>query len=172
MKQQLRAPEAGQLDRAAAKARIAASQEGRVELREPTPVDLVWMEELRLHLRAPSTDITDLACISGLFDEYCRSWHDAPEGERWNPNHVITALGICLGDILVAQSPGSHWMLAVDTRITTVAVRNDLYRGTIFPVDAVARRWIACELGWMESFINATRVALHETISRGTTHDA
>ena len=51
-------------------------------------------------------------------------------------------------------------------------VRNDLYRGTIFPVDAVARRWIACELGWMESFIDSTRVALHETISRGTTRHA
>ncbi|PFG35215.1 DUF3806 domain-containing protein [Sanguibacter antarcticus] len=142
-----------------------------MELREPTPVDLVWMEELRLHLRSPGTDVTSLESVSTLFDTYCQSWHDAPEGARWNPNHVITALGICLGDILVAQSPGSHWMLAVDPRITSVAVRNDLYRGTIFPVDAVARRWIACELGWMSAFIDATRVALHEALSRGVQRD-
>lgn len=36
---------------------------------------------------------------------------------------------------------------------TTVAVRNDLHRSTIFPVDAVARRWISAETGWMVAFV-------------------
>ncbi|MBI9116021.1 DUF3806 domain-containing protein [Sanguibacter suaedae] len=166
MKLSARATLTGRIDTAAVRERTAIAEEGHVDLRTPSPVELVWMEELRVHLRAPGVDLTSVAAVSDLFDEYCAAWHAAPEGERWNPNYVITALGVALGDTLLARSPGAHWQVAVDARITTVAVRNDLCHSTVFPVDAVARRWISCELGWMDRFVEETTTSLHLSLAR------
>lgn len=138
-----------------------ASADGQVVLRDPTPVELVWMEELRIHLRAPDVDITTTADLSRLFDTYCTAWHQRADGERWNPDYVITALGVALGDVLVTRGRehcgGARWMVAAgQTGATTVAVRNDPFRRTIFPVDAVARRWITAETDWVAGFVEAT----------------
>ena len=136
-----------------------AREDGQVILRDPTPVELVWMEELRVHLRSPEVDLTCDRDLSQLFDTYCRTWHARADGERWDPNYVITALGIALGDVLVArgggQPGGARWMVAAGQPSTTVAVRNDLLRRTVFPVDAVARRWISAESRWVTAFVSS-----------------
>lgn len=143
-----------------------ARSDGQLALREPSPVELVWMEELRMHLRAPGVDITSVADLSALFDEYCLAWHRSVESQRWDPNYVITALGVTLGDVLVAQSGGTRWMVAAEQSSTTIALRNNLFRGTIFPVDAVARRWISAETRWMAGFVETMSVTLHRSLSR------
>ena len=150
-------------DRGASSSRSSlddARADGQVVLRDPTPVELVWLEELRVHLRAPEVDITSVEDLSRLFDTYCLTWHQRVVGERWDPNYVITALGVALGDVLVErgreQCGGARWMVAAGQPSTTVAVRNDLFRRTIFPVDAVARRWISAESGWIAAFVEAT----------------
>ena len=136
-----------------------ARADGQIILRDPSPVELVWMEELRIHLRAPEVDITCVQDLSQLFDTYCQTWHGRGDGERWDPNYVITALGVALGDVLVAQGGGqpggARWMVAAGQLSTTVAVRNDLFRRTVFPVDAVARRWISAENRWVAAFISS-----------------
>ena len=147
-----------------------ARADGQVVLRDPTPVELVWMEELRIHLRAPDVDVTSVCDLSGLFDTYCRTWHQRPAGERWDPNYVITALGVALGDVLVARGCGQpgdpRWMVAAGQQTTTVAVRTDRFRRTVFPVDAVARRWITSETGWVAGFISATDTSAHQVLER------
>lgn len=143
----------------------AARSDGQVILRDPTPVDLVWMEELRVHLRSPEVDVTSVHDISRLFDTYCLAWHAAGESERWDPNYVITALGVTLGDVLVVRTGGTRWMVAAGQSTQTVAIRNDLFRGTIFPVDAVARRWITGETGWMAPFVDSMSVTLNPSLT-------
>ena len=147
-----------------------ARADGQAALRDPTPVELVWMEELRIHLRAPDVDLTTITDLSRLFDTYCAAWHQRADGERWNPDYVITALGVALGDVLVehgrAQCGGARWMVADGHDSTTVAVRNDLLRRTLFPVDAVARRWISAETGWIAAFVEATSAPRRRLLSR------
>ena len=137
-----------------------ARADGQVVLRGPSPVELVWMEELRVHLRAPEVDITSVRDLSRLFDTYCQAWHERAAADRWNPNYIITALGVALGDVLVArgcgQPGGARWMVSVGQPSMTVAVRSDLFRRTIFPVDAVARRWITAERQWIAAFVDST----------------
>lgn len=135
-------------------------QDGAVVLREPSVVELVWMEEMRQHLRAPGADLRSVGTISSLFDAYCRAWHRAPAAERWDPSYLVAALGVCLGDALVRQCSSSRWQVVDDEPRTTVAVRNDLFRRTFFPVDAVARRWLTAELGWMPAFVTSTGAQL------------
>ena len=147
-----------------------ARADGQAVLREPTPVELIWMEELRIHLRAPDVDITSIADLCRLFDTYCEAWHQRPDGERWNPDYVITALGVALGDVLVQRGStpcgGTRWMVTRGHDSTTVAVRNDTLRRTIFPVDAVARRWISAETGWIAAFVEAIGAPGHQSLSR------
>lgn len=135
-------------------------QDGAVSLRDASVVELVWMEELRQHLRAPGADLRSVGYLSSLFDAYCRAWHRAPASDRWDPDYLVSALGVCLGDVLVRQCSSSRWQVVADEPRTTVAVRNDLFRRTFFPVDAVARRWLTAELGWMPGFVTSTGALL------------
>jgi len=135
-------------------------EDGAVVLREPSVVELVWMEELRQHLRGPGADLRSVGYLSSLFDAYCRAWHRAPESDRWDPDYLVGALGVALGDVLVKQCGSSRWQVVADEPRTTVAVRNDLFRRTFFPVDAVARRWLTAELGWMPAFVQSAGAQL------------
>lgn len=149
---------------------VDARADGQVVLRDPTPVELVWLEELRVHLRAPEVDLTSVPDLSRLFDSYCLTWHQRAAGERWDPNYVITAIGVALGDVLVARSRGqacgARWMVAAGQATTTVAVRNDQFRRTVFPVDAVARRWISAETGWIDAFLRSADTAARRSTER------
>ena len=135
-------------------------EDGAVSLRDPSVVELVWMEELREHLRAPGADLRSVGYLSSLFDAYCRAWHRAPAAERWDPDYLVSALGVSLGDVLVRRCTSSRWQVVADEPRTTAAVRDDLFRRTFFPVDAVARRWLTAELGWMPDFVASTGALL------------
>lgn len=160
-------------ERVASSTRAASGEartDGQVVLREPTPVELVWMEEFRIHLRAPGVDLTSVGDLSRLFDTYCAAWHQRTAAERWDPNYVITALGVALGDALVARgcatSEWLRWAVAEGQPTTTVAVRNDAVGRTIFPVDAVARRWISAEGQWMAGFVETASAPPRRWLSR------
>lgn len=135
-------------------------EDGAVSLRDPSVVELVWMEELREHLRAPGADLRSVGYLSSLFDAYCRAWHRAPAAERWDPDYLVSALGVSLGDVLVRRCSSSRWQVVADEPRTTAAVRDDLFRRTFFPVDAVARRWLTAELGWMPGLVASTGALL------------
>lgn len=122
---------------------------GGLRLGPLTPAEIVWMADLRDHLRpAGSTPLT-VSRIARVFDHYNADWSANEPSARWNPGYLISSIGVALGDALVAAHEGAHWLRVVAENPPVIAVRIDELRKTVFPIDAVARRWHAGQRGWV-----------------------
>ncbi|XBH21741.1 DUF3806 domain-containing protein [Jonesiaceae bacterium BS-20] len=132
----------------------AVQATGKQLLQEPTIPELMWLEEMRLHLHHPADPAPDGAALSSRFDEFCTAWHQYARRNRWDPTYAVTSLGIGLGDLLVSLLPHGRWMVSKTQESTVFAVRDDSKRVTFLPLDAVARRWDGQQLRWIEAFID------------------
>lgn len=118
-----------------------------------TPAELVWMEDLREHLRLPGGNAPSLTELEDRFQEYCPSWHGLPPELRWNPTTLLGALGVCLGDALVLRYPDARWCALERDATRYPAVRLDSQRSTVLPLAAVSKRWLAASQPWMERWV-------------------
>ncbi|NLF05895.1 MAG: DUF3806 domain-containing protein [Actinomycetales bacterium] len=107
-----------------------------------------WLAELRTMI--PDAATFSLADLGTLSDNLLASW----QAERGDPNNVINALGVTLGDAVVARVPGARWAVFSDADGAELAVTNAAPGNPmIFPMAAVAKRWTAGERGWFGPYV-------------------
>jgi len=116
------------------------------------PTDVVWLGDVRDHLRPAGAVPLDAGTLSTCYDHYNEQWCTAPAEHRWDPRYLISAIGVALGDLLIERVGAARWQRVDDPRARIVAVRLEERRATVFPVDAVGRRWWAEERGWIEEW--------------------
>ena len=79
-------------------------------MRTLDPAELVWLAEARELLRGPGVDLTDIAWLGGHVDELMAAWHQTMPSLRWDPLPTTTAVGLAVGDAVVARVPGLEWV--------------------------------------------------------------
>ena len=126
---------------------------GSQQLRELTLPEQMWLSEMRLHLYHPADPAPTVQDLSTRFDSFCTSWHTDSSGNRWDCTYAVASLGVGLGDLLVTHLPRAKWTIAENGSTAIFAVRDDERRVTYLPLDAVARRWHAHQLDWIEGFV-------------------
>lgn len=129
--------------------RPGAAEDLPVALRDPDPAQLMWMEELREFLRAPRAPL-DLDRVDQLFRTYCISWHAQAPEQRWNPNTVINALGVVLGDQVRLVRPDLRWQVLATSGPTTLVLATDV--AVAYPLTSVAEHWMAGHIDWMRHY--------------------
>lgn len=134
-----------------------ANAQSPLDLREPSLAELMWMQEMRYHLRTPQQPALSVADLSKTYNEYCTAWNSAPKAARWDQSFAVTSIGIAIGDHLVESSVDCHWMVSESNGSLVFGVRDDAKRATYFPIDAVNRRWFAAKLDWIPGFIRNAR---------------
>lgn len=124
-----------------------------LDLREPSLTELMWLQDLRYHLRTLDEAALTIEQLSTAYNEYCSAWHEQPEAARWDESFTVASIGIAIGDILCESSGHCQWV-ASDTETGTVfGVRDTEQCSTFFPIDAVTRRWNARQLDWIPGFV-------------------
>lgn len=122
-------------------------------LRQPTLSELMWLQEMRYHLRTPNEPALEVEQLSKTYNEYCTAWIGNPAHDRWDKTFAVTSIGIAIGDILVETCLNCNWMVSDTEQGPVFGVRNETARATYFPIDAVNRRWVAGKLDWIPGFI-------------------
>jgi|GEM_PF-2063350 len=125
-----------------------------LNLREPSIAELMWLEEMRSHLKLPTAPRLTAKELSEVYDAYCTAWHAHSRRNKWDHFFVATAVGIGIGDLLVLGSTDCKWVVSEDGKDITYAVRDEAHRATYFPIDAVNRRWLAGKLEWIPDFVD------------------
>lgn len=126
---------------------------GPLNFREPTIAELMWMEEMRSHLKLPTAPRLTAQELGKEYDAYCTAWHGHSRRNKWDHFYVATSVGIGIGDLLVENSEDCSWVVLEDGGNVTYAVRDAARRATYFPIDAVNRRWVAGKLEWIPDFV-------------------
>lgn len=118
-----------------------AAPELRPAVRTLDPVELVWLAEARELLRGPDVDLTDVAWLGGHVDELMTAWHHTMPSLRWDPLPTTTAVGLAVGDAVIARVPGLAWVYALDSSGSPYALAHPRTAMVVLPVDAVAELW-------------------------------
>jgi hypothetical protein len=127
--------------------------DGAPQISDLNPAEAAWLDELR-EVLAQGAGPLEPAMISDLFDAMLDDWLATPVPKRPDPNSVINAIGVALGDAVCARVPGARWVVVADPAGTDLAIVLPPQDVTVFPTSSVAKRWTAGERGWIPDFID------------------
>lgn len=114
------------------------------------PDEVAWLARVRATLPRDAS-ATDPEAIGRRYDDALDAWAAGGGGD---PTAAIEAAGVALGDAVCARVPGARWALVLDEhgREPAVVLPPPL-SATVFPRDAVAKRWSAGERAWVADFV-------------------
>lgn len=126
------------------------------DLDEPQRLELsaaerAWMSQLRAAFADPPSDADSLG---RLVDEAWDDWAAHPQGARPDPNPMINALGVALGDLVCGQVPEARWIAFRDRSGVDLAVTVGDDGPLTFPTNAVGKRWSTGEHGWVPGYVS------------------
>ena len=87
------------------------------------------------------------------------AWSSVAPEEREDPNPTVSMIGAALGQMLVNQCDLS-WALVTDEYGTDAAVIGDPGSITLFPINAVAKRWTGQSEGDLADYVEGTHRAI------------
>ncbi|GEN79803.1 DUF3806 domain-containing protein [Actinotalea fermentans] len=113
--------------------------------------ELAWLGELRASL--PVGVGGDPAALGRFYDEALDAWQATPVTEREDPNRLVNAIGVGVGDLVCARVAGARWVVFVDDAGADLAVVAGTDNSTIFPTGAVGKRWSDGVRRWLPDFV-------------------
>ncbi|MGV8977853.1 MAG: DUF3806 domain-containing protein [Cellulomonas sp.] len=134
----------------------------RPAVRTLDPTELVWLGEARELLRGPGVDLTDLDWLSGHVDALLAAWRDTMPSLRWDPLPTTTAVGLAVGDAVIARVPGLEWVYALGGPGSPYALAHPRTTMVELPIDAVAHLWADGALGQLPGLVDELTVRCAE----------
>ncbi|WP_034227630.1 DUF3806 domain-containing protein [Actinotalea ferrariae] len=117
------------------------------------PAELAWVADLRASLPGGGVDLDPVA-VGRVYDDALDAWLAAPPSGRFDPNGVINAIGVAVGDAICARVPGARWAGVTEDGSTELAIVLPPPVGpTVFPTSSVGQRWAAGERAWIPEFV-------------------
>jgi len=129
-------------------------------LRPLTPVEQGHLERLRGHVAAAGIDVTDPAAVGALLDAERARWSAAGGGEL--PAGMLAALGVGIGDLVMARAGNAHWVLRTSIESPAPALLSADGTAAVVPFDDVRMRWEAGVRGWVADYVDAAAEHLDE----------
>lgn len=127
------------------------------------------LDSLRAHVQRSRTDVTDVADVARLVHETFTGWAD--DAGAAVPEGVVAALGVVVGDLVVARAPGAHWVLRTAGPTPTPCVVSSDGEAAVLPLDDIRARWdIGVTPDWASGYVAAA--AAHLAVSGLPTEDA
>lgn len=131
-----------------------ATPDLRPAVRTLDPAELVWLAEARELLRGPGVDLTDVAWLGAHVDSLMSSWHSTPPALRWDPVPTTTAVGLAVGDAVIARVPELQWAYVLDARGSHYALAHPRTTSIELPIDAVTSVWAQGRPGMLPGLVD------------------
>ncbi|WP_426594204.1 hypothetical protein ACPPVS_01530 [Cellulomonas sp. McL0617] len=127
-------------------------------IRTLTPAETVHLDRARDNLRSAGVDVTDPSAVGALLDHARTSWAALPASAP--PAAMILALGVGVGDLLIARVPGARWALHHGSDDPTPTVVSATGLDAALPLTDVRTRWVSgCTPQWVGEYV--TNAAAH-----------
>jgi hypothetical protein len=114
-----------------------------------------WIIEHLDRLHAAGVDERDVRQLGHHFDDLLARWLAVPEPQRSDPNPDINLIGLGVGAHLIGRT-GLQWAVVSDDTGTEIALYGQPGDILIYPTNAVAKRWITHEIGFLPDFAERT----------------
>ncbi len=142
---------------------VPSSAAGAVDIapgiRTLTPAEVAHLDRARAHLRSAAIDVTDSAAIGALLHRARTSWATGPSSAP--PAAMILALGVGVGDLLIARVPGARWALHNGSAHPTPTVVSSSGLDAALPLTDVRSKWMTgCTPTWVGEYVAAAAAHL------------
>ena len=128
-------------------------------VRALTVDELGHLDRARAHLRASGVDLTDAEAVGTLLHSTRTRWAAEPGAPL--PQAMVMALGVGVGDLVVARVPGSRWALRTAGSAPSPAVVSLSGEDAALPLADVATRWrTGCTPTWVGEYVAAAAAHL------------
>lgn len=128
-------------------------------VRPLTADELGHLDRARAHLRASGVNLTDPAAVGALLHDARSRWAAGPGGPV--PQGMVMALGVGVGDLVVARVRGARWALRTAGEAPAPAVVSASGEDAALPLADVAARWqIGCTPQWVAEYVAAASAHL------------
>ncbi|WP_029290865.1 DUF3806 domain-containing protein [Cellulomonas sp. HZM] len=134
-----------------------------VGMRPLTPAEAAHLDRMRAFLRGSGADVTDASSLSALLDQTRARWASARTAEL--PEAMLAALGVGLGDLVLALAPGARWVLRTAGPRPAPALLGADDAAAVVPLDDVRSRWEAGAVAWVVDYVAAAAQHLGATAS-------
>ncbi|GEL95279.1 DUF3806 domain-containing protein [Cellulomonas composti] len=94
----------------------------------------------------------DTPTVGGLFDRVHGTWLDAPD--PGDPEPLVHAFGIGLGDLVRQRVPGLDWASYTDRAGTELVLSHAEHDLVIFPIASVGAHWGNVGPGWFAEHVD------------------
>lgn len=122
-------------------------------VRPLTPDEIGHLDRARAHLRSSGADVDDPRAVGVLLHSARTQWADGPATAV--PQAMVMALGVGVGDLIVARVPGARWALRIGSS-PTPAVVSASGEDAALPLTDVGARWhTGCTPGWVAEYVAA-----------------
>jgi hypothetical protein len=121
-------------------------------IRALLPGEVGHLDRARANLRGAGVDVTDPAALGLLLHNTRTAW--AAGTVATPPAALIMALGVGVGDLLIARVPGARWALHHGSDDPTPTVVSASGADAALPLSDVRARWVTgCTPEWVSEYV-------------------
>jgi hypothetical protein len=122
--------------------------------------ELVWTAQHRELLAELCDGDVDAENVGALADRVQAAW--LASDDRADPEPLVNAFAVALGDLVAARLPGLGWYVYRDSAGSELVLAHPRRDVVLFPVCAVGARWPAARRGWFAACVEESlHVAMH-----------
>ncbi len=127
--------------------------------------ELVWTAQQRALVEELCDGSLDAQAVGDLFDRVQATWRATDD--RPDPEPLVNAFGVALGDLLVQRVPGLAWASRTDGSGTQLVLTHPTGGLLLFPITAVGDEWGAAPERWFVATVHRSAGAALATLAAG-----
>jgi hypothetical protein len=116
----------------------------------------VWAAQHREIITGLCAGTVDTQTLGDLFDRVQAIWLQSEERDRTDPESLVHAFGVSLGDLVAQRVPMLVWGSARADGAPELVLTHPEIDLVVFPVAAVAESWGTAPVGWVKDYVEET----------------
>ena len=142
----------------------APADEGRSVQVEPlNAAELIWAAQHREIISGLCAGTVDTQSLGDLFDRVQAIWLQSTD--RTDPESLVHAFGVSLGDLVARQVPELVWGSARADASPELGLTHPQHDLVVFPLAAVAQAWGTAPAGWVAEYVRETSAGATEFLT-------
>src|SRR6188768_959675 len=118
-----------------------ADESRSVQVEPLNPAEQVWAAQHREIITGLCAGTVDTQSLGDLFDRVQAIWLQSDERDRTDPEPLVHAFGVSLGDLVARRVPSLVWGSARGESAPEMVLTHPQHDLVVFPVAAVAQAW-------------------------------
>jgi hypothetical protein len=114
--------------------------------------ELVWAAQHREIITGLCAGTVDTQSLGDLFDRVQAIWLQSDD--RTDPESLVHAFGVSLGDLVAQRVPGLVWGSARGEGAPELVLTHAQHDLVVFPLAAVAKTWGEAPAGWVAEYVH------------------